>query len=1741
MDGQTKVHPSGETRHGTPERSAGTRTRIFPHSPRNKEFDIHGASLLDSSDMPASPPDTSPNDPAPANPFSTGGGGTSFEYHVQASFVATLLVRGIVPCLPPNQVTIVHLQAGHLGLHTDDFVCEAVDTQRRERRLIGQIKHHVRISERDEQFREAIERAWLDFRGLTEAGRELDAFALISGPISGTIARDFRTMLEWARSGLDARDFLRKMAIPKYASNTAREYLKTIRGLCDTVNGTPISDEELWQFLRRYHLLSFDFDVGGSQDLARVKTMLALAAQPSDGTSGDALWNKIFHFVSQSAPRAGSLTRDQLPTDILERCASLSSQFEHGPVQRLREHAKGVLIRIRTKIANMPSLPRDEPRHGLSDAIEEHPFVIVTGPAGASKSALTRMTFEQSFPETPLFAFQATEFARAHLDQVFSELRIGAGLSELSALFALHRQKCLLIDSVERLLETETRDAFSMFLDQVAADSTWRVVLTCRRYSLEQVREAFFRPIGIYPATFEVPLFNDEELSAVGDAVPALVPLLTDPRTRRLLRNPFLLDKASSIAWPQADPQPPLDERRLRETLWRQIIMREDVRRNGLPLKRERCFQAVALCRAKAMRPFVPFTEGDEEAMQALLNDELLIRDEESGGVAPTHDVLEDWALTREIGARFEATNGRPVELFQSLGHELAMRRSYRHWLQESFDSERGGEIFRFATAAIRPAEVEPYWRDETLVSLMLSEHADHYLRSQEATLLEDNKKLLRRIAHLLRVACKSPNPLFAQNGAPLTAEAQSLFLVPDGPGWNALLQVIERNLPSFTLNDVPWVLGLLKDWRSGIMVERPAPAAMREAGLIALRFWQLTEDAHIGQDDLRALVSVILASSEKIPTEFTALLTSLTSSKWNYRNSQFAERLLTSFDGVPACRAMPIAVAQFVRHAWGLDQPAPVYRETRGSLDRDSWYGLRDEFHLRLNPASAIHGPFLFLLHGDPQTGQRLIVDLTNIAMERAAIFARQENEGREPASVEVFLKEGRTVRQWASDQFWRIYREPSFAPDVVTCALMALEKWLLDLAADGHDLQEACYALLEASNNVAISAVVASVAVAYPERVGDVVLALFRVPQFFRWDQVRSSAGQFQMHSLLAGIPMPAEHRIYDEERKQSAKLPHRSRDLEWLMSALQFTEMRDPVQKIIDSHRAALPPEQEQSRSMREWRLLLHRADLRRRTMDREPGTGFLVFTSTAPEPDLQRMVEEHAPIAAAHNEQLHLMNWAVACFNRKTDQQDPSLWPEMMALAKRLLSNLPENGDEHERMMVRGGSAYVAAVCVRDRWEEMQAEERAWCRSLLLNAVFEEQDSEDSFVRASRFPMHGSRPAARTLPLLLRANIEENASVRLAIASALTHASDEVREFAAWGIREYLWAREADTAWVCAAGLVRWSEIEREAYQQEQGQPWNERKDATEIARARLPELRASIANRSALPPDDVLRLDLSDWCGRSVLWPLLLIIGGEPQSALAQRFHLHVAMALVRSWSDDRQRRNYEVEAIGAEHLALFVLRIPLAAAEEIFQPIIATVTDHPAEVAEWFEQLVLAEDRLRRGGNFWVVWQRLADALLAFERWEASLMYNRRGVPQLAEVLFLQGIQWKPDARDWAPLHGNEQRLEALFSVTGHCPPAFAAFCGLLNSIGSKLLLPQAIALVSERLTSGAPRQLLAGRDVLWNLELVLSGCIYGTPSTIRSSPRLLAATIHVLDEMVEQGSSAAFRLREFIITPLSS
>jgi hypothetical protein len=97
------------------------------------------------------------------------------------------------------------------------------------------------------------------------------------------------------------------------------------------------------------------------------------------------------------------------------------------------------------------------------------------------------------------------------------------------------------------------------------------------------------------------------------------------------------------------------------------------------------------------------------------------------------------------------------------------------------------------------------------------------------------------------------------------------------------------------------------------------------------------------------------------------------------------------------------------------------------------------------------------------------------------------------------MYLSNGSRVEQWCSDRLWCLYRSSSVGPHVLQSALMALETWLLELCQENLEIVDRILMdILTRSNNVAVTSVVASVAIAHPKLAGQAAISLLKCPIF-------------------------------------------------------------------------------------------------------------------------------------------------------------------------------------------------------------------------------------------------------------------------------------------------------------------------------------------------------------------------------------------------------------------------------------------------------------------------------------------------------------------------------------------------------------------------------------------------------------------------------------------------------------------
>ena len=108
---------------------------------------------------------------------------------------------------------------------------------------------------------------------------------------------------------------------------------------------------------------------------------------------------------------------------------------------------------------------------------------------------MARALLAQLEDRYPVLSFQAVEFATAHVDETLANAQTSLNWQRVLSLLVGHDRKVALVDGVERLLERSVRDGFSQLLQLARKDTSTRIVLTVRDYSLETVRNALI-PAG---------------------------------------------------------------------------------------------------------------------------------------------------------------------------------------------------------------------------------------------------------------------------------------------------------------------------------------------------------------------------------------------------------------------------------------------------------------------------------------------------------------------------------------------------------------------------------------------------------------------------------------------------------------------------------------------------------------------------------------------------------------------------------------------------------------------------------------------------------------------------------------------------------------------------------------------------------------------------------------------------------------------------------------------------------------------------------------------------------------------------------------------------------------------------------------------------------------------------------------------------------------------------------------------
>ena len=748
-----------------------------------------------------------------SSPAATGGAGTFFEQHVDAYWLALLMVRGIPPILRDCTVDEVCLQTEHLGWHTDDFLIVGKNGSGQCRKLAGQVKRNFTVSATDDECKKAVQDFWKDFKNPKQFSQTSDRFALVTLQGTKTLLGHFSGLLDCARASRDGDDFEHRLATLGFINKKTVQYCGEIQKIIRETEERDVSVAEVWSFLCVLHVLSLDLNSATGQMEAMIKNLLAHTTNEQDKVgAAEASWNALLREVGEGMPEARRYRLSDLPEGLQQRHTPLEG-IEQQVLRALNDHSALILDGIHSKIGGL-HLARGSLVQQVIEHLESNQVVLISGAAGSGKSVIAKDAISILEADHFAFSFRAEEFAHPHLDATLQSLQTPANAAMLGAILAGQNRKVMLVESVERILEKSTRAAFADLLTLVAKDSSWCLVLTCRDYSADLVQSAFLRPANVIHSVVTVPPLDAEELEEVKAAHPPLSRPLENAALRRVLSNPYVLDKALQIQWSEERPLPQ-SEGELRTLFWREIV-RADNLAHGMPRRREDVFVQIALRRARQLTLYADCGDLDSEAVDGLRHDSRIVSSQQSDRlIAPAHDVLEDWAILHWIQEQYVTHEESVQELSIAIGTHPAVRRTYRKWVTERVESDPKAADGLFQ-AIVRKDKISTQFRDDTLVSLLRSSSSAAFLERYRAELLANDNQLFRQVIHILRVACVT-TPAWLGN----SAAGPSLLNVPDGLAWASVLRLVQGCLTSFIREeDRPLLLGLIEDWARGVSLQ---------------------------------------------------------------------------------------------------------------------------------------------------------------------------------------------------------------------------------------------------------------------------------------------------------------------------------------------------------------------------------------------------------------------------------------------------------------------------------------------------------------------------------------------------------------------------------------------------------------------------------------------------------------------------------------------------------------------------------------------------------------------------------------------------------------------------------------------------------------------------------------------------------------------------------------------------------
>lgn len=1011
--------------------------------------------------------------------------------------------------------------------------------------------------------------------------------------------------------------------------------------------------------------------------------------------------------------------------------------------ENLKKHKEDIFNHIGTQVLynDKPIIFQNNEFNINSFLQTDNQVLVVDGEAGTGKSALIKKSLASIDHDMVILAFKCTDMDvsdKRNFLMTYGKLII----DEVLKVYEETEHRILYIDAVEKYFVLENQQTFEDLL-QMFISGGWKIILTIRTAYIDSFRNLLLNEVSVQSYHVD-PISKDllyELSNAYGFALPC------DKKLTDILRAPFYLGLYLTLDNIEDTKLTVLNREAFEEKIWDEIIRNNRMRKNNLPTRRENAlvFMTKEMLKNESYSYMIK-SKDDHDALFELEQSGVIIQSDDAKTYYHGHDVFEELVVNHIFTEQYK-NNITGKEFFEQFRTTLRIRKLFRGWLTDFASIEEHQSIIY---EMLECKDVNMIWKDEILLTIISTEKLKDCYSKLTLNMAKNDYSLLRKTIFLINTCCRitehAEGALNKGNMLPLR------YSKPSGYAWDFILNFINDNTDKINWNKelVTDVVDILDSWTK--VPENQKMENTRLSGNIALYLFKKMSSNkefqyNIKNDYIEKLEEVLLNSAWKIKDELSNIFQTVingindeeeTTYPFGRRNRKpdapkmyidLAEKAISDvyhYGKVPY--ALPEMTLELMKKMWIRPDGIPTYYS---SSQMDGYFGLNEHLLHDYYPASAFKTPIWELLQVNQLLATEFMIDFCNKTGE-AYQKSYLNLDYRECYDITIYVG-GQSVNQTASIRLWQMYRGSYVGSNLLVSLLMGFEKWLLNVVeiSPASTVVAYCQFILSKSKNVMLTAIVVSIAEAYPDKMLDVVCELLKTKEIFHLDSNRWSSERTLAFGLF-------KNDLFTKERKENNNLSHRKIRLEDIILKYQtdqsklseedFTKQREKIFIAID----------EATVDIDTWRTedkyAYYKMDLRRYkevTDVNVDDDGRIVYTIVpAFTEDMIALNNERKEVSDFYFKYANLQCWSDYKFNRDEKYKEYTKYSDTNVICKELREVWEQlyemdtddsvNDDDKWLSTYRYVSiaSYTSATLLRDYIVELEQKEQDLCKQIIF---------------------------------------------------------------------------------------------------------------------------------------------------------------------------------------------------------------------------------------------------------------------------------------------------------------------------------------------------------------------------------------------------------------------------------------